>query len=100
MACEPCDNRWRVPGGSKPLRTAMPPKRFASPTDFQPAGIDIAAFEDVEEVWRSIIADNTHEPDGSEKRCGVGEVNGAAAEDVIASAEGGFDGVDADGAGD
>ena len=79
---------------------AVPAEGFAAAADFQAAGIDIAAFEDVKEAVGGIVADDADEADRSEEGGGVGEVDGAAADDVVASAEGGFDGVNADGAGD
>ena len=78
----------------------MPAEGLAALADFQAARVDVAAVEDGEEFLGAIVADHADEADGREERGGVGEIDGGPADDVVALAEGGFDGVDADGTGD
>ena len=78
----------------------MPAKSLAAAADFQAAGIDVSAFENVEEIFWRILADDSDEPYWREERGGIVEVDGAAADDVVAPAGGGFDRIDADGASD
>ena len=62
--------------------------------------IDVAVFEDVEHRLGAVFTDDADEADGCEERRGVGKIDGGSADDVVAFAVGGFDSVDADGAGD
>ena len=79
---------------------AVPAEGLGAAAFFEAGGVDVATFEEGVVLLGPVLADGADEADGGEEGGGVGEVDGGAADDVVALAEGGFDGVDADGAGD
>jgi len=75
----------------------VPAKRLAALSHFQPGNVHVAAFEHVKIPRRTVFAHDADQPHRRKERRGISEVDGAAADDILALSERGFDGINSDG---
>src|SRR4051812_19779108 len=75
----------------------MPAEGLAALTALKARRVYLAPLEDLDERIGAILPYYSDESNRREKGGGVREIDRRAADDVIALAEGGFDGVNADG---
>ena len=75
---------------------AAPPEGLAAGNRLQPGGVDAAVLEEPGVLLGPILADGADHSHRREESGGIGEVDGRAAEDVVALVRGGLDAIKGD----